>query len=584
MYASNRPTLGRRMLMTDEREITKDNIISVVSKAFMEHQENVAQEVFLFEYEKGNQPILNREKKIRPDLNATVVENNASKIVDVHLGYCFSNPITFVQRAKIEPTKKQKKALFGFLRKKDEDDGENIDDLKIAMLNKMMQEQSKAAKDIALGRNLFICGVGYQMMLPNRNKNRYSPFELLVPSPLTTFVVYSNDAYREPVLGCTYSVHDDGTITLTAYSKNFCYTIEHELNTTDYHLKENIAPNPLRRIPVVEFYLNDRMGIFEKVIPLMDAMNLVDSDRINDILQHVQSLLWMHNCQVNEEGKKNLVDGDGVIMTKSTLTAPAKSSYNQSGHYYGVQIIAKDEAGNTTTVNQSDATLGSKLRLTVKEKTAPVITISSPTASQLLTSNQPTISFTVTDDDSGVNPDTIKLLIDGSEISGITKTKTTSGYSCSYKPSTALSDGSHTVVVKASDYDGNAATQKSVSFKIDTVPPELSVTSPVNKLVTNKTTVTVAGTTNDATSSPVTLTINGSAVTVYDDGTFSKDITLKDGSNTITVVAKDGAGRTTTVTRTVTLDTKAPVISDVSLAPNPADVGATYVISVSVTD
>ena len=108
MYASNRPTLGRRMLMTDEREITKDNIIQVVSKAFMEHQENVAEEVYLFEYERGNQPILNREKKIRSDLNATVVENNASKIVDVHLGYCFSNPITFVQRAKIEPTKKQK--------------------------------------------------------------------------------------------------------------------------------------------------------------------------------------------------------------------------------------------------------------------------------------------------------------------------------------------------------------------------------------------------------------------------------------------------------------------------------------------
>ena len=45
MYASNRPSLGRRMLMTDEREITKDNIIQVVAKAFMEHQENVAEEV-----------------------------------------------------------------------------------------------------------------------------------------------------------------------------------------------------------------------------------------------------------------------------------------------------------------------------------------------------------------------------------------------------------------------------------------------------------------------------------------------------------------------------------------------------------
>lgn len=289
---------------------------------------------------------------------------------------------------------------------------------------------------------------------------------------------------------------------------------------------------------------------------------------------------------------KAIVNGVTTTLTydstsktyKATLTAPAKSSYNQSGHYYGVQIIATDEAGNSTSVNQSDATLGSKLRLTVKEKTAPVITISAPTASQLLTSNQPTITFAVTDDDSGVNPDTIKLLIDGSEISGVTKTKTSSGYSCSYKPTAALADGSHTVVVKATDYDGNAATQKSVSFKIDTVPPELSVTSPVDKLITNKTTVTVSGKTNDATSSPVTLTINGSAVTVYDDGTFSKDITLKDGSNTITIVAKDGAGRTTTVKRTVTLDTKAPVISDVSLAPNPADVGATYVISVLVTD
>ena len=267
---------------------------------------------------------------------------------------------------------------------------------------------------------------------------------------------------------------------------------------------------------------------------------------------------------------------------EATATAPSRSSYSQSGHYYGITIKATDDAGNVTTKDATDSAIGSSLRLTVKEKAAPVITVTNPTASATLTNNKPTITWSGTDDDSGVNPDTIKLLIDGSEISGITKT--TSGYSCSYKPSTALSDGSHTVVVKASDHDGNAATQKSVSFKIDTVPPELSVTSPVNKLVTNKTTVTVAGTTNDATSSPVTLTINGSAVTVYDDGTFSKDITLKDGSNTITVVAKDGAGRTTTVTRTVTLDTKAPVISDVSLAPNPADVGATYVISVSVTD
>ena len=93
-----------------------------------------------------------------------------------------------------------------------------------------------------------------------------------------------------------------------------------------------------------------------------------------------------------------------IKSVKSIVNGVTTTLTYESGHYYGVQIIATDEAGNSTTVNQSDATLGSKLRLTVKEKTAPVITISAPTASQLLTSNQPTITFTVTDDDSGVNP------------------------------------------------------------------------------------------------------------------------------------------------------------------------------------
>lgn len=279
-----------------------------------------------------------------------------------------------------------------------------------------------------------------------------------------------------------------------------------------------------------------------------------------------------------------LVYNSSTKKYEATLTAPSKSSYGQSDHYYPVQVIAKDEAGNTTTVNQSDATLGSKLRLVVKEKTAPVVTITSPTASQLLTSNQPTIAFTVTDNDSGVNPNEIVLMIDGSAISSFTKTKTSNGYSCSYKPSTPLSDGTHTVTITAKDYDGNTSSQKGVTFKIDTVPPTLSVAKPVENLITNQSIVTVTGTTNDETSSPVTLTVNGQNVTVYDDGTFSTQVTLADGVNTITVVARDGAGRSTTVTRKVTLDTKAPVISDVSLAPNPADVGTTFVISVSVTD
>lgn len=278
---------------------------------------------------------------------------------------------------------------------------------------------------------------------------------------------------------------------------------------------------------------------------------------------------------------------------EATITAPATSSYNNNdGHYYPVTIKATDDAGNVTTKDDTDSALGASLRLTVQEKVAPVIAITSPTASALITNNTPTISFTITDDDSGVDPDTIGITIDsGSKITGsaITKTAITRGYSCSYTPTTALSDGSHTVKIDASDNDGNAATQKSVTFKVDTVPPTLSVTAPVDGTITNSSAVTVAGTTNDSTSSPVTVTVklnSGTAeeVTVNSDGSFSKSLTLASGVNTITVVAKDSAGKATTVTRTVTLDTGAPVIHSVTLTPNPVDAGKTYIISVEVTD
>ena len=275
---------------------------------------------------------------------------------------------------------------------------------------------------------------------------------------------------------------------------------------------------------------------------------------------------------------------------EATITAPSTSSYNQNGHYYNVKVKATDEAGNSVTKDATDATLGSSLQLKVKEKVAPVISITAPSSSDKLTNNKPVIKWTVTDTDSGVNPSTIKLIIDSQTITtGITKTQSGKNYTCSYTPTTALSDGTHIIKVSASDYDGNVATQKSVTFTVDTVPPELSVSAPVDNLVTNQSSLVVKGTTNDVTSSPVTLTIklNGGteqAVEVGSDGSFTKTLTLVTGENTIVITAKDGAGKTSTVTKKVVLDQTAPVIQSVTISPNPVNAGATYTISVEVTD
>lgn len=287
----------------------------------------------------------------------------------------------------------------------------------------------------------------------------------------------------------------------------------------------------------------------------------------------------------------NLTQNSETGKWEATGTAPTKSSYSQVGHYYNVTLKAWDDAGNVTEIDATDTELGQALQLIVKEKVAPVITITSPTAGALLTNNKPVISWKVTDDDSGVNPDTISITIDdGAKItSGIAKSQVTGGYECSYTPTVALSDGQHTIKVDASDNDGNAATQKSVTFKVDTVAPTLNLTSPAENLVTNQASGVVSGTTNDVTSSPVTVTVklnNGAAegVDVSENGTFSKNVTYVNGDNTVTVTATDSAGKFTTIVRHVTLDTGAPVFSDLSITPNPVDAGKTFVISVTITD
>lgn len=289
---------------------------------------------------------------------------------------------------------------------------------------------------------------------------------------------------------------------------------------------------------------------------------------------------------------KATVNGTAYTLTynsstgayEGTITAPSKSSFNQSGGYYGVTVTAYDDAGNSTTVDSSDSSFGDALKLFVTEKVAPTITVVSPSNDALLSSNKPTISWKCADADSGVDRDTIKLYVDGTEVDG-TITASLSGptYNCSYIPTTALTDGTHTLKFDCYDNDGNYASA-SIAVVIDTVPPTLNVTAPADGLKTNVSTVTVSGTTNDITSSPVTLKINGTSVTVNSNGSFSKTVNLSLGTNTITIIATDGAGKSTTITRTVYYDNVAPTISEISILPNPVDAGKTFVISVKVTD
>lgn len=268
---------------------------------------------------------------------------------------------------------------------------------------------------------------------------------------------------------------------------------------------------------------------------------------------------------------------------KATVTAPNKSSYNQPDHYYPVTIRAIDDAGNVAVVDHTDPELGSKCRLRVVERVLPEISARNPTDSSTITTNTPPIEWFVTDNDSGIDLDSISIRVDGgNDISeGIQKTPVDDGYLCTY--SQTFADGEHHLTFNVRDHDGNSASLTTV-FKVDTTPPELVVEYPPVGLITNVPQLTITGRTSDHVSSPVTLEINDNSVTILPDGTFSHTYDLDIGTNEIRIVATDAIGKTSIVERTVVLDVTPPTFSEVELSPNPADAGMTFVITVRVSD
>ena len=300
---------GRREIFTDVKEITKENISKVLADAFDTHLLNVTEINYLQEYERGVQPILTRVKEVRPEINNKIVENHAAEITAFKVGYVFGSPITFVQRASVDTSG---------------NDGAK-DDKKLAILNEMMFEEGKAAQDQVLGKDISVCGVGYRIVLPKKVKDGISAFNILRLNPANAFVVKFNDIFKKPALGVSYVQLSNDSYRVGAYTDKEYFELEGDDTASLKVVQE--AANGIGLQPIIEYKNDDeRMGCFERVISLLDALNEATSDRLNGLAQFVQSILWMNNCEVDNEQMEKLKDKLG-LLTKSEPGNPASVQY-----------------------------------------------------------------------------------------------------------------------------------------------------------------------------------------------------------------------------------------------------------------
>lgn len=275
---------------------------------------------------------------------------------------------------------------------------------------------------------------------------------------------------------------------------------------------------------------------------------------------------------IYKSGKVNMTEGADDRWSGSFDT----TSISNDGEYT-IQLITKDGAGNQTM----------KYVDILVDNTNP--TISNPAISENVVKNSdsPVLSADVDGTNSNVSRAQYRIhKSDGSKVDGFgwVDMDATDGNFDSEKEgvekivnTTGLSDGDYIARIRAFDASGNKKSGVDVPFTVDSTPPEVTLTSPVEGYVSG--TVSIEGTVTDVNPHHYHLIIkNSSGATVAGPGTvgdtnnfsgtfFDWDTTsVTDGQYEIRLSARDAADNkdnsVSRVIRMVTVDNTAPITSD----------------------
>lgn len=301
---------GRKIIYCDldKKDLTAEKILEKLPDILAIHQQNVNDIDYLDNFYKGIQPILNKIKVVREDINNKVVVNHAYEIVEFKKSYVFGDPVQYVQKG--------------------EKDTEETNPA-ISLLNKYMESEDKSSKDKELAEWWYKIGTAYRWAeVDDKEDEDEAPFEISIPDPRKTFVVYSTGITKKQLFGGYIQNHSKQVQTqdteplMKQYQTITIYTDEQEMIFTNeiggWQLKKlysdngNLMPNPYNLIikgqRIIEYPLNaSRLGLIELVMTQLNALNTIESNEIDDIEQFVQSLLVYINQQIDIETHQKLI-------------------------------------------------------------------------------------------------------------------------------------------------------------------------------------------------------------------------------------------------------------------------------------
>ena len=253
---------------------------------------------------------------------------------------------------------------------------------------------------------------------------------------------------------------------------------------------------------------------------------------------------------------------DGADLSPEDTSNPWSISWNTTGVADGAHTltaVARDAAGNATTSSSVSVAVQNA------DTTPPSVSIAAPSGGATVTG---TVSITASaSDDEGVAG--VQFRLDGTNIGS---EDTTAPYSVAWDTRTATG-GAHALTAVARDTSGNTQVSAGVSVTVsnpDTTDPSVSISQPSAGATVTGTGVMLRATATDNTAVVgVQFRVDGANVGAEDLSspweTPWNSTTVSDGQHSVTAVARDAAGNSTT-SAAVTIavdnpDTTGPTVS-----------------------
>lgn len=263
-------------IIRDRALLNEDNSIPVklLLNCIAEHQQQKDRLDKLNRYYDGEHEILRRTLS-NPDLpNNKLVCNHAEYITDMATGYFIGNPITY----------------------KDDDIEPILDSFKKIDIHTV---------DTELCRDISINGIGYELVYMTSDE---------VPIPKSTnidpryiFLVVDDTVEYKSMFAVHYYPKYDIDNNIVGYYVNVyteSKTIKYLFNDLRSEQCEVIKEEKhyFKKVPVIEYWNKKNLkGDFEGVLTLIDAYNLLQSDRVNDKEQLVDALLALIGVSLGDD-------------------------------------------------------------------------------------------------------------------------------------------------------------------------------------------------------------------------------------------------------------------------------------------